>query len=392
MENETWAGFNKAISVEELKRRWAIVRDAMGREKLDFIVAQNSTEYFGGYVRWLTGLAALTNHPVTVIFPFDDEMTIIWSGPGVPDNLSIPGVKKKIDVTAVPSLAYSNVIEAEKAVEELGKYANSRVGLVNQGTISAPFYNFITDRLNRVEFTDATDILDEIKAVKSDEEIQCIRATCQMQDKLFQYALRYIQPGRSEREIDGALKGKWLEMGGEQVIVHSGSAPAGKPARPLRADFGNRLVEEGDTCALVIESSGPSGYWGEMVRIVSIGKVSPELEEQFELVKQAHEMTVALLNEDVAPTSIWKAYNDLRIEAGYTEAVRFYAHGQGYDLIERPTIGPDETIRIKKRANFAIHPSVLSESAFAGLGDNYLVDEAGKKERLQSTPQKIFVI
>jgi hypothetical protein len=94
----------------------------------------------------------------------------------------------------------------------------------------------------------------------------------------------------------------------------------------------------------------------------------------------------------MAPASIWKAYNDLRIKAGYAEAVRFYAHGQGYDLIERPTIGPDEGMRIKKRANYAVHPSVLSESAFAGLGDNYLVNEAGKKERLQSTPQKIFVI
>jgi len=76
----------------------------MRREKLDFIVAQNSTEYFGGYVKWFTGLAALTNHPVTVIFPFDDEMTIIWSGPGVPDNLSLPGVKKKIDVTGTIDL------------------------------------------------------------------------------------------------------------------------------------------------------------------------------------------------------------------------------------------------------------------------------------------------
>jgi Xaa-Pro aminopeptidase len=392
MKNETQIRFNKTISVEELKRRWVIVRDAMKREKLDFILAQNSTEYFGGYVRWLTGLAALTNHPVTVIFPYDDEMTIIWSGPGVPDNLSLPGVKKKIDVTVVPSLAYGNVIEAEKAVGELGKYANCHVGLVNQGTMSAPFYNYVTGHLNGVKFTDVTDNLDEIKAVKSNEEIQCIRETCQMQDKLFQYALSYIQPGRSERQVDGALKGKWLEMGGEQVIVHSGSAPAGIPARPLRADFGTRLIEEGDTCALVIESSCPSGYWGEMVRIVSIGKVSPELAEQFELVKQAHEMTVALLNEDVAPTSIWKAYNDLRIKAGYTEAVRFYAHGQGYDLIERPTIGPDETMMIKKRANFAIHPSVLSEDAFTGLGDNYLLDESGKTERLHSTPQKLFVI
>jgi Xaa-Pro aminopeptidase len=162
---------SKTISVEELKRRWAIVRDAMKREKLDFILAQNSTEYFGWYVRWLTGLAALTNHPVTVIFPYDDEMTIIWSGPGVPDNLSLPGVKKKIDVTVVPSLAYNNVIEAEKAVGELGKYANCHVGLANQGTMSAPFHNFVTRRLRGVKFSDVTDVLDEIKAVKSNEEI-----------------------------------------------------------------------------------------------------------------------------------------------------------------------------------------------------------------------------
>ena len=53
--------------------------------------------------------------------------------------------------------------------------------------------------------------------------------------------------------------------------------------------------------------------------------------------------------------------------------LRLYAHGQGYDLVERPLIRADETMTIEADMNFAVHPGYETPSIFAVICDNYLI-------------------
>ncbi len=53
--------------------------------------------------------------------------------------------------------------------------------------------------------------------------------------------------------------------------------------------------------------------------------------------------------------------------------LRLYAHGQGYDLVERPLMRADETMSIEADMNFAVHPSYETPSLFAVICDNYLI-------------------
>ena len=69
-----------------------------------------------------------------------------------------------------------------------------------------------------------------------------------------------------------------------------------------------------------------------------------------------------------------------------------YAHGQGYDLVERPLIRDDETMTVAENMNIAVHPSFSTPRAFAAICDNFLVARDGPHERLHRTPQKIFEI
>jgi hypothetical protein len=69
------------ISNQELERRWQLMRDEMRERKIDLLVMQNSTDHLGGYVKWFTDLPATNGYPKTVLFPLNDEMTIIEQGP-----------------------------------------------------------------------------------------------------------------------------------------------------------------------------------------------------------------------------------------------------------------------------------------------------------------------
>ncbi len=76
-------------------------------------------------------------------------------------------------------------------------------------------------------------------------------------------------------------------------------------------------------------------------------------------------------------------------EHGRPEERRIHAHGQGYDLVERPLIRWDETMRIQAGMNFACHPSYLIDGFQSWICDNWLVGPDGPGERLHRFPQKI---
>ncbi|ACL21434.1 hypothetical protein Dhaf_3416 [Desulfitobacterium hafniense DCB-2] len=94
------------ISDEELERRWALVRAAMKAENVDILVMQNDHQYRSGMVRYFTDIGSLSN-PVTVVFPYDDEMTLIANGggynPAQTPAWGCRGVKTRLGVPIFPT-------------------------------------------------------------------------------------------------------------------------------------------------------------------------------------------------------------------------------------------------------------------------------------------------
>jgi hypothetical protein len=73
----------------------------MREHKMDYLIMRNDEEFLGGYVKWFTDIPARHSYPYTVIFPRDDGMTLISSGPNPPADPGPPpwavrGVKKRL--------------------------------------------------------------------------------------------------------------------------------------------------------------------------------------------------------------------------------------------------------------------------------------------------------
>ena len=103
------------ISRNELERRWKAVRTAMEKEGLDCLVMQNSNLYLGGYVRYFTDIPAENGYPMSVIFPVDDEITIVSHGgkplPTTPPEWALYGVKERIALPYLPTLNFTDAIK-----------------------------------------------------------------------------------------------------------------------------------------------------------------------------------------------------------------------------------------------------------------------------------------
>ena len=382
------------IPTRELERRWSLVREEMKKVGIDSIVMQNDNQWLGGYVRYFTDLPSEQAYPYTVIFPANDEMTVISSGssaPPPPPDWASRGIKEKIGLSYFRAFHYTNTVDAEAIVNVLKRRKDKRVGMINLGLIPAATYLYMKEQLTEVEFVDATDLVDEIKAVKSDDEIEYIRKCVEIQDIAAEAVSTILRPGKYEYEIRSELTRILTDLGSEEQWIMIGSDQPGINTGQHPTFFQNRKIKKGDQVLIMIEVNGPGGYYGELGRTWCLGEPPKELLRCWEIALEAQKRAASLLKPGAKPGDVLIANNDFMISKGFAGEGRLFAHGQGYDLVERPALRPDETMLLKAGMLIALHPIASNDQAYAFCCDNFLIKENGS-ELLHKTPQKILVI
>ena len=385
------------ISTAELERRWAAVRAAMERDKIDVLLMQNNNDYMGGYVKYFTDLPATNGYPLTVIFPRDDLMTLVSQGPfgGVNNPTThgdgtARGVKQWLTTPSFASCHYTADYDPELAATALGPYAGGTIGLLGTYQMSFALVDHLRKgRFSNSRFVDASDLVDRIKAIKSAEERALIRRTAAMQDGAMRAAFAAVEPGMRDRDIAAIAQCHSQRNGSENGIYLCASMPPDRPAAISQRHYQNRVIEAGDTLALLVEDSGPGGMYTELGRTCVVGKASAELKDEFAFALQARKFNLGLLKPGTPCRDIFAAYNDFMRRNGRPEEKRLHCHGQGYDLVERPLIRNDEPMAIEQDMNIVVHPTYIRGHVLSWVCDNHLIEAGGPGERLHRFPEII---
>jgi Xaa-Pro aminopeptidase len=387
------------ISDAELQRRWAATRREMAERGIDALVLQSNNDWLGGYVKWFTDIPAVNGYPRTVVFHAKDDMTVVDMGPrGERRRLDGQdkvhrGVGEIAFTNAFTSVAYTDAYQAEIVTDELTRRGYRTVGLVGAGGVPSGFVNAIRDRLSgRTAIVDATEIVDRLKAIKSAEEIAIIRNTARMQDEIFDRVRRRIRPGMRDTEITALAQYEGRLLGSEQGLFLGTSAPLGQRSDFIDRHMQGRVLRAGEHFSLLIENSGPGGLYCEIGRTFVLGKASNELIDGFAAMKEAQAHTLKRIKPGASAREIADAHDRFMQARGLPPERRLYAHGQGYDLVERPLIRADETMAIEAGMNLAVHPGYESDTLFAVICDNYLVEADGVSDCLHCTPKEIFEV
>jgi Xaa-Pro aminopeptidase len=387
----------KPISEHELERRFKEVRKAMEKEKLDCLIMQNNNQFLGGYTRYFTGIPAVNSYTMTVIFPLNTEMTTISHGgpplPANPPEWAVHGVKERISLPYIPTLTRTNDMDAKAAVDTLKKLNVKSLGVVAPAFMCAFMYNYIREKLPALTIKYATDLVDDIKAVKSEEEIQVIKETAKMQDIVWGAVLSMVRPGVREYEIRAEIQRLFWNWGSEEQLIMVGSNPAGTPAAQKADFYQNRTIREGDQVCIMPEVNGPGGYYCELGRTVCIGDAPRPLLDLWDFTVALQDETATMLKPGAVPAKIYKFYNDELKKKGCAPDLRLFCHGQGYDLVERPSMRPEEDMTVKANMNITIHPMTTdpTNSAYVFCCDNFIVSNSGAV-RIHKTPREVFVV
>jgi len=186
--------------------------------------------------------------------------------------------------------------------------------------------------LNGVTLSDATRLVDPIKAKKSAEEIELIRMAGQMQDEILAKAQTQIKAGKKDFELFayGAYVGNLLgsETGymlGRRRRPHADQHPAGAASRTGRCATATWIYYQ-------CENTGPGGHdEPTSAAIYVLGKAPQELVDAFGIIVEAQDNTVRMLKPGASPKEIFAEHNAFMQKHGMHKEPRLHCHGQGYD-------------------------------------------------------------
>lgn len=127
--------------------------------------------------------------------------------------------------------------------------------------------------------------LQEIRAIKSAEEIQLIRNACALTDEIFAELVPEIKIGMPENELGALIHYLSLKKGASAMafepIVASGPRSALPHGRPTE-----RAFEQGDFITIDF-GIVLNGYQSDMTRTVMLGEADNELQTIYQVVKEA---------------------------------------------------------------------------------------------------------
>ncbi|TGE35999.1 aminopeptidase P family protein [Desulfosporosinus fructosivorans] len=264
-----------------------------------------------------------------------------------------------------------------------------------------------------VKFVDVSPEVRLQRAVKSKWELARLEESAQIHTLVLEFAKEVLHEGMTEVELEGLLAGKARSLGhgghvrmrGFDSEFHVGAITSGARAA-VSSCFDGAVTGQGVSIAhptgasmaqiklgepIVVDMvTVVHGYQVDQTRILSLGSLSKELREVYEVAKQVEEkIRRALVPGRVAGEVYEEILTWVRENTPYEEnfmgygssRVRFVGHGVGLDLDELPTISKGAKEVLKPGMVVAIEPKfVFPGFGVVGIEDTVvIVDEEGAK-------------
>jgi Xaa-Pro aminopeptidase len=189
----------------------------------------------------------------------------------------------------------------------------------------------------RVELVAVKGLVENMRVVKDEQEIELIAAAQKIADDAFEALLAGGLEGRTERELALALEHDMRLRGAESPSFDSIIAGGAHGALPHATPRDVKL-EKGQ---LVVIDWGAkfAGYCSDCTRTVAIGEPGPEAREAYELVLGAQQVGLDEVRAGGNGKEIDKAVRDIIYGAGHEGHYGHgLGHGVGLEIHEAPTL------------------------------------------------------
>ncbi len=377
------------ISQSEHKARLEKIKSRLKTSRLDALYLTNPTR-----ILYTSGFAHITTErPLALVVPREGALFLM--GPQLEYDhvkLDCPLIEEVLTYPDYPGKLHPLRLFAKfLAMKGL---SNRRIATDSlQG--AAGGYGFrgpaLNELLPKARFSDGKDIVDDMRLVKSSQELRLLRESAKWSHEAHDILLENVGPGMSD--VLMGLKASYealsrmlrklgkryrqLKWGLSPVIVGFRGQVGSESAIP-HAVFTKRKIRRGD---VLVSEAGVEvgGYTSELERTIIVGKASAKIARYFRAMLKAQTAALEAFRPGARCTQIDYAARKAVEEEGLANCLLHHTgHGIGLDGHEPPWLDPGDRTVMRAGMVFSCEPG-LYVPGYAGFrhSDTAVITKSG---------------
>ena len=367
----------------EMARRRAALEAVMTEHGVAHLLVYGANR-FGSAVGWLTRWP-VTREALVVVTPGERDALFVDFYNHVPNARRIA---TEADVRPAAPLGIATAVEELRARGAAG----ARVGLI--GPLGHRGHARLTALAGELVDLDAA--YTRLRLRKSAEEIEWLRAGCELTDRAVLALRDGARPGLDERELGALVEGAYVARGGTTHIHYFAATSMAAPEMAVPAQWpSTRRLEAGDALTCEISAS----WWdhpGQLLRTFAVGaEPAPLYRELHAAADAALDAVLGVLRPGATAADVVAAARVIE-DAGFTtrdDLLHGFVGGYLPPVVGSPSrqIAPVPDFTFAAGMTVVVQPNVVTPDERAGVqtGELVLIGEDGP-ERLHAVERGLL--
>ena len=229
-------------------------------------------------------------------------------------------VRKDSAFSRIAGYRFPEFSMAERMVDLIKKEGDSPLVIgVEKDYMTARFFETLQGAFPRAQFVSITRTLDEMRAIKTPEEVRCLKRAAAMADAGMKAALKTVKPGVTEIGIAAEAEYAMRRAGSEGVafgtLVASGSRTL--LAHPYAS---SRKIGKRDVVVIDIGAKY-EGYSSDLCRTAFTGKPSSEQKTFLKLILETQKAAFEAARPGVKTGEVYAAAEKMFAAHGYDKYI-----------------------------------------------------------------------
>lgn len=232
-------------------------------------------------------------------------------------------------------------------------------------------------------------IIEKQRMIKDEDEIDKIKKACEITDNCFNYLLKFIKKGMTEKKIAEEIEKYFKENGADGIafdtIVASGINSSMPHAVPT-----DKKIESGDVITIDFGCKY-KGYCSDMTRTIFVDFVQEYIKPVYELVLKNQLLTLRELRDGVISKNVSKMVES-DFNVNNFELIHGLGHSLGLEIHEMPYLSSRSEQVIKENMIITDEPGIYLPGRFGvRIEDTVLITKTGAERLTKSNKDYIII-